>query len=414
MSGAAGTDVAAAVAEAHRREWASVLAATARVALDLGSAEEAAQDAYAAALETWGERGVPENPGAWLTTVARRRALDMRRRAEVADRALPKLAEPDAGGEPEPTVFADDRLRLVFTCCHPALAEQARVALTLRMVCGLSTADVASAFLVAEATMAARITRAKRKIAAARIPYRIPEPQDLPERLASVLSVVHLVFTTGHTAPAGSSLQRRGLAERALELALLLQRLLPREPEVSGLLALVLLTDARRRARVDDDGVPVLMEDQDRGAWDRPDIEAGLRTLRRSFELGRPGRFTLMAAIAAVHDESPTWAETDWVQIRGLYDVLLDAWPSPIVALNRAIAIGFSDGPAAGLEELDRLAAEPALATYGYLPAARADLLARLGRADEARIAYDEALLLTRNDAERRLLERKLAELVVR
>ncbi len=408
MRQAAGTDVAAAVAEAHRREWASVLAATVRLAPDLGSAEEAAQDAYAAALETWGERGIPENPGAWLTTVARRRALDLRRRAEVADRALPKLLEQEPDGEPEPDGFADDRLRLVFTCCHPALAEETRVALTLRMVCGLSTADVASAFLVAEATMAARITRAKKKIAAARIPYRIPEPDELPERLASVLSVVHLVFTTGHTAPAGGSLQRRGLAERALELALLLQRLLPGEPEVAGLLALILLTDARRRARVDDDGVPVLMEHQDRAAWDRTDIEAGLRALRRSFQLGRPGRFTLMAAIAAVHDESPTWAETDWVQIRGLYDVLLDAWPSPIVALNRAIAIGFSDGPAAGLAELDRLAADPVLATYGYLPAARADVLARLGRADEARIAYDEALLLTRNDAERRLLERKL------
>jgi RNA polymerase sigma-70 factor (ECF subfamily) len=287
------------------------------------------------------------------------------------------------------------------------------VALTLRLVCGLSTAEVARAFLVAEPAMAARITRAKKKIAAAGIPYRVPEPEDLPERLQSVLSVVHLVYTTGHTAPEGEGLLRRGLSERALELALLLRTLLPREPEVAGLLALVLLTDARRPARTDPDGTPVLLPDQDRDAWDRDAIAAGLRALAAAFELGRPGRFTLMAAIAAVHDEAETWADTDWLQIRGLYDVLLDVWPSPIVALNRAVAIGFADGPAEGLDELDRLAAEPALAGYGYLAAARADLLTRLDRPAEARAAYEEALLLTGNAAERRLLERRLAALPV-
>ncbi|WP_347882111.1 DUF6596 domain-containing protein [Amnibacterium sp. CER49] len=409
---ATSAEVAAAVSAAHRREWAFVLAAAARLAPDLGAAEEAVQDAYASALATWGERGIPVSPGAWLTTAARRRALDLRRRAVVAERALPQLLpEPDPADDRG--AVPDDRLRLIFTCCHPALAEEARVALTLRLVCGLSTADVARAFLVAEPTMAARITRAKKKVAAACIPYRVPEPDDLPERLQSVLSVVHLVYTTGHTAPDGEGLLRRSLSERALELALLLRALLPREPEVAGLLALVLLTDARRPARVDPDGVPVLLPDQDRDVWDREAIAAGLRALAAAFELGRPGRFTLMAAIAAVHDEAETWAGTDWRQIRGLYDLLLDVWPSPIVALNRAVAIGFADGPAEGLEELDRLAAEPVLAGYGYLASARADLLTRLGRPTQARAAYEEALLLTGNAAERRLLERRLAALRV-
>jgi RNA polymerase sigma-70 factor (ECF subfamily) len=407
---AAGTEVAAAVAEAHCREWAFVLAATARVAPDLGTAEEAVQDAYASALATWDERGIPRNTGAWLTTAARRRALDLQRRAAVAARALPRLL-PDEAGEDEAVAVPDDRLRLIFTCCHPALAEEAQVALTLRLVCGLSTADVARAFLVPEPTMAARITRAKKKIAVARIPYRVPEPEEVPERLRAVLSVVHLVYTTGHTAPEGEDLMRRGLAERGLELALLLRQLLPREPEVAGLLALILLTDARRPARLDGDGMPVLLPDQDRAAWDRAAIAAGLRMLTAALELGRPGRFTLMAAIAAVHDEAGTWDETDWAQIRGLYDLLQDVWPSPVVALNRAIAVGFAESPAAGLAELDRLAADPVLARYGYLAAARADFLARLDRIPEARSAYEEAVLLTGNEPERRLLERKLATL---
>ena len=408
---AASGEVAAAVAAAHRREWALVLAATVRVATDLDAAEEAVQDAYASALANWDERGIPRNVGAWLTTTAKRRALDLRRRAVVADRALPHLLpiEPEEEGP-----IPDDRLRLVFTCCHPVLAEDAQVALTLRLVCGLSTAEVARAFLVSESTMAARISRAKKRIAAAQVPYQMPEPEDLPERLAAVLSVVYLVYTTGHTAPEGENLMRRGLAERGLELATLLRHLLPDEVEVAGLLALIRLTDARRAARLDGEGVPVLLSDQDRTAWDRRAISAGLHTLNHAFELGRPGRFTLMAAIAAVHDEAASWLDTDWQQIRSLYDVLQDVWPSPIVALNRAIAIGFTDGPAEGLAELNRLAAEPVLAGYGYFAAARADFLGRLGRIAEARNAYEEALLLTANSAERRLLERKLADLPAR
>jgi RNA polymerase sigma factor (sigma-70 family) len=404
--------VAAAVADAHRREWAFVLAATARVATDLSAAEEAVQDAYAAALTTWDERGIPQNPGAWLTTAARRRALDLRRRAEVAERALPRLF---AAGEDQDDLetprFPDDRLRLVFTCCHPALSEEARVALTLRLVCGLSTADIAKAFLVTESAMAARITRAKRKIEDAGIPYRVPEASELRERLDPVLAVINLVYTTGHTAPDGAGLMRRGLAERGLELAMMLRVLLPREPDVAGLLALVLLTDARRPARLDQDGLPVLMADQDRSLWDQVAIDAGIRLLREAIAGSRPGRFTLMAAIAAVHDESATWRDTDWPQILGLYDELMEVWPSPIVAMNRAIALGFAASPEQGLAELDRLASEPQLAGYGYLPAARADFLTRVGRVEDARAAYVEALVLTGNEAERRLLERKLAQL---
>lgn len=406
---AASPEVAAAVAEAHRREWAFVLAAATRVAGDLDAAEEAVQDAYASALATWDERGIPRNAGAWLTTAAKRKALDLRRRAAVAERALPHLLPADAVDETGP--IQDDRLRLIFTCCHPVLPEEAQVALTLRMVCGLSTSDVARAFLISEPTMAARITRAKKKIAAAGVPYHVPEREDLPERLRPVLSVVHLIYTTGHTAPEGESLMRRGLAERGLELAGLLRHLLPDEAEIAGLLALILLTDARRAARVDDLGAPILLPDQDRTTWDRSAVAAGLRALTDAFELGRPGRFTLMAAIAAVHDQAPTWADTDWPQIRDLYVILEDVWPSPIVALNHAVAIGFAEGPAAGVAALDRLSTEPALAGYGYLPAARADFLARLGRVAEAQTAYGEALMLTENAAERRLLESKLARL---
>jgi RNA polymerase sigma-70 factor, ECF subfamily len=410
--GAASAEVAAAVADAHRREWAFVLAATARVATDLDAAEEAVQDAYAAALSTWDERGIPKNAAAWLTTTARRRALDLRRRADVARRALAELLPPDTEDpQVEGAAFPDDRLRLVFTCCHPALSEEAQVALTLRLMCGLSTAEVARAFLVSEPTMAARITRAKRKIADAHIPYRVPEPAELPARLDSVLGVVHLVYTTGHTAPSGADLMRRGLAERGLELATMLHALLPTNPDVAGLLALLLLTDARRPARVGPDGVPVMLEDQDRTRWDRAAIDTGLGLLRSALEAGRPGRFTLMAAIAAVHDQAAAWSDTDWEQILSLYDLLADVWPSPVVNLNRAIALGFARGPQAGLAELDRLAAEPQLAGYGYLAAARANFLSRLGRLEEARTAYEEALLLTANEAERAHLEDRLARL---
>lgn len=421
MAPAASAEVAAAVAEAHRREWAFVLAATVRIAGDIDSAEEAVQDAYASALATWGTRGIPENPGAWLTVAARRRAVDMHRRAATAQRALPKLLDPDVhlpkdlGSDtenPENTEnIADDRLRLIFTCCHPALALDAQVALTLRLLCGLSTADVARAFLRPEATMAARITRAKKKIAAAHIPYRVPAASELRERVDGVLSVVHLVYTTGHTAPSGVNLMRRDLAERGHELARMLRVLLPGDRDVAGLLALVLLTDARRDSRLDEHRELVLLENQDRSKWDRPAIDEGVALLREALDLRPPGRFALMAAIAAVHDESKSWADTDWQEILGLYDLLVETWPSPVVKLNRAIALGFALGYADGVAELDALGAEPRLAQYPYLAAARADFLTRLGRLGEARTAFEEALILTDNETERRYLRIRLGEL---
>ena len=431
--------VAAAVADAHRREWAFVLAATVRVTRDLDLAEECVQDAYARALGTWGSTGIPGRPGAWLTTVARRRAVDLLRRDATARRVLPLLVTdpalapgtgladdgPGACALPGPASSAgparpagtaeaqipDDRLRLVFTCCHPTLSNEAQVALALRLLCGLSTAEVARAFLVSEKTMAARITRAKKKIAAARIPYRVPPVAELPERVDAVLTVVHLLYSTGYAAPAGDELMRTDLAERSLDLARMLHGLLAGHHEVTGLLALILLTDARRDARVDGDGRLVLLSEQDRARWDTAKIAEGAALVREALGTGPPGRFTLMAAIAAVHDEAPSFADTDWAQIVGLYDVLMRRWPSPVVALNRAVAVGFADGPGAGLTDLDALAERPELAGYGYLSASRADFLRRLGRTDEARLAYQEALLLTENAAERAFLAARLDQL---
>ncbi|MDP9435491.1 MAG: RNA polymerase sigma factor, partial [Actinomycetota bacterium] len=349
-----------------------------------------------------------------LTTAARRRTLDLLRRDATARRALPLLlpeqVEPGPD-EAEPPDVPDNRLRLLFTCCHPSLAPEAQVALTLRLLCGLSTAEVARAFLVTEPTMAARITRAKKKIAAARIPYRVPPLEELPERLRAVCDVVHLVFTTGHTAPAGAALVRRDLVERSLDLARMLRALLPDDPDVAGLLALLLLTDARRDARVDEAGRLVLLEAQDRARWDGALVREGVALVREALRRRPPGRYALMAAIAAVHDEAPTWADTDWREVVGLYDLLVQLWPSPVVALNRAVAVGLADGPAASLLALDALATEPQLATYGYLAAARADVLRRLGRLGEARTAYGEALLLTDNEVERQFLAGRLAEL---
>jgi RNA polymerase sigma factor (sigma-70 family) len=405
--------VAAAVADAHRREWARVLAATVRVTRDIDLAEECVQDAYARALTVW-EAGLPSNPGAWLTTTARNRALDELRRASTLRGKLPLLIEPEPDGQPpagEASVFPDDRLRLVFTCCHPALGPEAQVALTLRLLCGLTTSEVARAFLVPEATMAARLTRAKKKIASARIPYRVPPAAELPARVDAVLTVVHLLFTTGHTAASGSALQRPDLVERALDLARLLRLLLPTDRDVAGLLALVLLTDARRETRVGADGRLLLLEEQDRARWDSAAIAEGVSLVREALRRRPPGRFALQAAIAAVHAEAPRWEDTDWHEIVALYDLLRHRWPSPVVALNRAVAVGLADGPAAGLAELEPLGREPQLARYGYLAAARADFLRRLGHADEARLAYEEALLLTENDVERRFLEGRLAAL---
>lgn len=404
--------VSAAVADAHRREWAFVLAATVRVTRDIDLAEECVQDAYARALSAWSAVGIPAKPAAWLTTTARRRALDLLRRERTLAAKLPLLVPDAAAAEPAPPPgVPDDRLRLIFTCCHPALSRDAQVALTLRLVCGLTTAEVARAFLVSEPAMAARITRAKRKIAAARIPYRVPGDRDLPSRVDSVLTVVHLVFTTGHTTPSGRALVRRDLVERSLDLARILRELLPQDAGVAGLLGLILLTDARRRTRQDPEGRLLLLSQQDRGRWDRAEIAEGAALVREALERRPPGRFTLMAAIAAVHAEAPSWDETDWREIVGLYDLLTDVWPSPVVALNRAVAVGLADGPEAGLAALDTLTGEPQLAGYGYLASARADFLRRLGRNTEARDAYEEALLLTANAVEAAFLKARLEEL---
>src|SRR5215831_10812037 len=432
---------AAAVAEAHRHDWGFVLAATARITRDLDAAEDCVQDAYAQALAAWPASGVPANPAAWLTVVARRRAINLIRRNDTLARKLPLLVldgtlpgpgdgtlpgpgdgtlpgpgdgtvpGPGDGADTAADPIPDDRLRLIFTCCHPALAAEARVALTLRLLCGLTTGEVARAFLVSEATMAARITRAKKKIAAARIPYRVPEAAELPERVEAVLDVVHLVFTTGHTAPAGQSLQRRDLAERALDLARMLRQLLPDDPAVAGLLALILLTDARRHTRTSADGQLVLLADQDRTRWDRAEIDEGLALIQAALERRPPSRYALMAAIAAVHAAAPRWEATDWQQITDLYDALTQIWPSPVVALNRAIAIGEARGPQAGLAALDELASEPQLAGYHYLPAARAEFLRRLHRTGDARLAYQEARLLADNPVEQDFLTRRISEL---
>jgi RNA polymerase sigma-70 factor (ECF subfamily) len=412
----ASPDAGAAVAEAHRREWAFVLAATARVVRDIDIAEECVQDAYVAALRAWSRQGVPDNPAAWLTTTARRKALDALRRDKTLKSKLPLLVEPDP--EPAPPragqddVIADDRLRLVFTCCHPALAREAQVALTLRLVCGLTTAEIAGAFLVSETTMAARVTRAKKKISAARIAYRVPPAPELPDRLDAVLTVIHLLYTTGHTAPAGAGLVREDLVQRAVELARMVRALMPDEREVRGLLALLLLTDARRATRLDAAGRLLLLEEQDRSQWDRAAIAEGAGLVVDALRGGRPGRFALQAAIAAVHAEAPSYAATDWPQLLGLYDELLKAWPSPVVALNRAVVLAMVDGPAAGLAQISRLEEQDGrLAGYRYLPAAKADLLRREGRADEAAQAYAAALALTDNQAERAFLAGRLAAL---
>ena len=415
-----GQEAGAAVADAHRREWAFVLAATARVARDIDLAEECVQDAYVAALDAWSRQGVPRNPAAWLTTTARRRALDRLRRDRTLRSKLPLLIEPEPetgpGAEAEvpvvadDDVIADDRLRLVFTCCHPALAREAQVALTLRLVCGLATAEIAQAFLVSEPTMAARVTRAKKKISAARIPYRVPGAAELPDRLDAVLTVVHLLYTTGHTAPAGPDLVRADLVERALGLARMLRDLMPDEPEVRGLLALLLLSDARRATRAAADGRLLLLEEQDREQWDRAAIAEGTGLVTEALRGGRPGRFTLQAAIAAVHAEAPSYAETDWPQLLRLYGELLKAWPTPVVALNRIVPLAMTAGPDSALAEIERIERDGRLAGYRYLPAAKADLLRRLGRWDDAAAQYRIALDLTDNAAERAFLTGRLDE----
>jgi RNA polymerase sigma-70 factor, ECF subfamily len=401
------TEVDAAVAQAHRRDWARVFATTAHLTRDLDLAEECAQDAFVQALQTWPRTGIPEQPGGWLTTVARNRALDVLRRESVLRRALPLLVPDEL--VPGPGVD-DDRLRLVFTCCHPALSRDAQVALTLRLVCGLSTAEVARAFLVQESTMAARITRAKKKIVVCRIPYRVPSPDQLAERVSAVLEVVYLIFTTGHTAPVGAQLVRQDLVDSAVGLARMLHLLMPNDAEIRALLALLLLVDARRETRQSATGRLLLLSEQDRTRWDTRLINEGVALLTDALRRRPPTRYAVEAAIAAVHAEAPTWADTAWPEIVALYDVLLERWPSPVAELNRAVALGLRDGPQAGLNALTPLLADPALATYSYLSAARADFLRRLQRWTEATEAYEEALTLTDNEVERKFLIERLDE----
>lgn len=372
------------------------------------------QDAFARAMNAWSLTGVPERTGAWLTTVARRRAIDVLRRQNSQERIFATLSEPDVTSpvrEVEIPEISDDRLRLIFTCCHPALSIDTQVALTLRLLCGLTTVEVARAFLVSESTMAARLTRGKKKIALSHIPYRVPRSEELPERIDAVLSAVYLVFTTGHTAPSGAELMRRDLVERSLQLARMLRELLPVDPNVAGLLALITLTDARRDTRTDSDGTLLLLSEQDRGRWDLEAIAEGTEMVRSALSRPDAGRYVFMAAIASVHANSPRWEDTDWAEIVQYYDVLFETWPSPVVALNRAVAIGLAKGPGEGLRELDEIAGERQLAGYTYLASARANFLRQLGRINDARDAYLEAVALSENDVEQAYLERQILEL---
>lgn len=394
-----------AVADAHRCEWAAVLAATVRLTRDLDLAEECVQDAYVAALDEWTRRGVPARPGAWLTTAARHNALDALRRARTLRSKLHLLIEPEIAAEPP---AHDDRLRLIFLCCHPALAAEAQVALTLRLVCGVTTAEIATAFLVSEPTMAARITRAKKKITAAGIPFRMPDPGERPDRLDAALTVIHLLFTTGHTATAGPELTKDDLAGRALDLARMLRDLMPDEREVRGLLALLLANHARRATRTAADGRLLLLEEQDRSAWDREAIAEAHDLVLGALRGGQAGRFALQAAIATLHATAPTYEDTDWPQILVVYDELLKVWPSPVVALNRAVAVAMVDGPASALAEVEALEQGERLTGYLYLPAVKADLLRRMGRWSEAAVAYERAITLADNGAERAFLTARL------
>lgn len=395
----------------YRAESRRVFATLVRLLGDFDAAEEALHEAFRAALEQWPREGIPANPRAWLVSAGRFKAIDqMRRQARIEaldDEAAENIPAPE---DPEAEDIGDDRLRLIFTCCHPALHPDAQVALTLREVCGLTTEEIARAFLSSAPTLAQRIVRAKNKIRDAKIPYQVPEPAELPQRLDSVLRVIYLVFNEGYAASSGATLTRHDLSGEAIRLARLLAGLLP-EPEAMALLALMLLHESRRAARSNADGDLVLLEDQDRSLWDRSLITEGTALVERALATRRVGPYALQAAISAVHAEAATAADTDWAQITGLYDLLLRIEPSPVVELNRAVAVAMRDGPEAGLVLVDALLERGELAGYRLAHAARADFCRRLGRRDEARSAYRRALALTRQEPERRFLERRLAAL---
>jgi RNA polymerase sigma-70 factor (ECF subfamily) len=416
MSEAAAASARAMAASVYRTESRRVFATLIRLLGDFDVAEEALHDAFRAALEQWPRDGVPANPRAWLVSAGRFKAIDgIRRRARFV--ALDDVAEqveaiPDEASSWDEDSIEDDRMRLVFTCCHPALAPDAQVALTLREVCGLTTEEIAQAYLTSPPTMAQRIVRAKGKIRDARIPYQVPTPEDLPERLDSVLRVVYLVFNEGYSASSGDSVTRLDLSAEAIRLGRLLLELLP-EPEVMGLLALMLVQESRRAARTSPSGDLILLADQDRALWNRDLIAEGSALVEKALLSRRFGPYSLQAAIAALHGEAPSAEATDWVEIVGLYDVLMRIDPSPVVELNRAVAVAMRDGPAAGLALIDAILARGDLRDYHLAHAAHADMSRRLGKAAQARVSYERAIALTRQGPEQRFLERRLAELPV-